>query len=166
MGTTVNNFFCLHFCWFGSNNAGKIRNSCPTQRTIYKNTAGLQDRTSLLEINLESTARSNSNPYDGFGKSSTFWSCLEKSHYWSLFEVIMKIVHLNKRSRNLGRRFFTAQKAPVANIWGPINVMNYLKRLSHRCKIVRILLPLLHPFRGWFRACNGVHSSEIGVFIF
>ena len=75
-------------------------------------------------------------------------------------------VHLNKRRRNLGRRFFTAQKAPVANIWGPINVMNYLKRLSHRCKIVRILLPLLHPFRGWIRACNGVHSSEIGVFIF
>ena len=26
----------------------------------------------LLEINLESRARSNSNPYDGFGKSSTF----------------------------------------------------------------------------------------------
>ena len=67
-------------------------------------------------------------------------------------------VHLNKRRRNLGRRFFTAQKAPVANIWGPINVMNYLKRLSHRCKIVRILLPqqqqhylILYPFRGWIR---------------
>ena len=68
----------------------------------------------------------------------------------ALKKVIMEVylksswrrkVHLNKRRRNLGRRFFTAQKAPVANIWGPINVMNYLKRLSHRCKIVRILLP-------------------------